>query len=151
MLSNGLLKYLEDLDRFIKDNMNEMLKKYKSLKNVVVNTKLPKTFFPTPTQSNYDEGVITRYFVQYRDTPGSPIFEVSREVFFKFNNSPFYVGVSINWRISGDLEDSYTPQGAFVPSVITSNKRAIMEAEKILPEINLYLVNLKQFYKTRKK
>lgn len=131
--------------------MNDIIKRYKNLKQVIVNTKLPKTFFPTPLQSNYDEGVITRYFVQLRDTPGSPIFEVDREVFFKFNNSVFYKGVSINWRISGELEDSYTIEGAFVPSVITSNKRAIIEAEKILPEINLYLVNLKQFYKNNKK
>jgi hypothetical protein len=127
--------------------MDELIKKYKKLKSVIVNTKLPKTFFPTPTQSNYDEGVITRYFVQLRDTIGSPIFEVDRDVFYKFNNSPFYKGVKINWRISGNLEDSYTTNGALIPSVVNSNKRSIVEAEKILPEINLYLVNLKQFYR----
>jgi hypothetical protein len=55
--------------------------------------------------------------------------------------------VQINWRISGNLEDSYTPEGALIPSIINSNKRSIMEAEKILPDINLYLVNLKQFYR----
>jgi hypothetical protein len=127
--------------------MDEMIKKYKNLKSVVINTKIPKTFFPTPKQSDYDTGVIPRYFVQLRDTSGSPIFEVNNEVFFKFNNSNFYKGVQINWRISGKLEDEYTTQGALIPSVTNSNKRSIMEAEKILPEINLYLVNLKQFYR----
>jgi hypothetical protein len=127
--------------------MNDLIKKYKTLKNIVVNTKIPRTFFPTPKQSDYDTGVIARYFVQFRDTPGSPIFEVDKEIFYKFNNSNFYKGVQINWRISGKLEDEYTTQGALIPSVINSNKRAIMEAEKILPDINLYLVNLKQFYR----
>ncbi len=127
--------------------MDEMIKKYKKLKSVVINTKIPKTFFPTPKQSDYDTGVIDRYFVQLRDTPGSPIFEVNKEIFYKFNNSNFYKGVQINWRISGKLEDEYTTQGALIPSVTNSNKRSIMEAEKILPEINLYLVNLKQFYR----
>jgi hypothetical protein len=127
--------------------MNELIEKYKKLKTVLVNTNLPKTFFPTPIQANYDEGVITRYFVQLRDTPGSPIFEVNKEIFFKFNNSNFYKGVQIVWRISGNLEDEYTSQGALIPSILNSNKRSIMEAEKILPEINLYLVNLKQFYR----
>jgi hypothetical protein len=127
--------------------MNELIERYKKLKTVFVNTNLPKTFFPTPKQSDYDTGVITRYFVQLRDTPGSPIFEVDKEIFFKFNNSNFYKGVQINWRISGNLEDEYTTQGALIPSVVNSNKRSIMEAEKILPEINLYLVNLKQFYR----
>jgi hypothetical protein len=127
--------------------MSELIERYKKLKTVLVNTNLPKTFFPIPTQDNYDEGVITRYFVQLRDTPGSPIFEVNKEIFFKFNNSNFYKGVHINWRISGNLEDEYTTQGALIPSVVNSNKRSIMEAEKILPDINLYLVNLKQFYR----
>lgn len=127
--------------------MNQLIERYKKLKTVFVNTNLPKTFFPKPKQSDYDNGVITRYFVQLRDTPGSPIFEVNNEIFFKFNNSNFYKGVQINWRISGNLEDEYTTQGALVPSVVNSNKRSIMEAEKILPEINLYLVNLKQFYR----
>jgi hypothetical protein len=127
--------------------MNDLIKKYKNLKNVVVNTKIPRTFFPTPTQDNYDEGIIIRYFVQLRDTSGSPIFEVDKEIFYKFNNSNFYRGVKINWRISGNLEDEYTSQGALIPSVINSNKRSIAEAEKILPDINLYLVNLKQFYR----
>lgn len=127
--------------------MNDMIKKYKTLKQVVVNTKLPKTYFPSPTQSDYEAGVISRYFVQLRDTIGSPIFEVNREIFNKFNNTPFYVGVSINWRIVGNLEDEYTIQGALIPSVVNSNRRSIMEAQKVLPEINLYLVNLKQFYR----
>ena len=127
--------------------MNDLIKKYKNLKNVVVNTKIPRTFFPKPTQDNYNEGIITRYFVQLRDTPGSPIFEVDKEIFYKFNNSNFYRGVKINWRISGNLEDEFTSQGALTPSVINSNKRSIIEAEKVLPDINLYLVNLKQFYR----
>jgi hypothetical protein len=127
--------------------MNDLIKKYKNLKSIVVNTKIPRTFFPSPTQDNYNEGVITRYFVQLRDTSGSPIFEVDKEIFYKFNNSNFYRGVKLNWRISGNLEDEYTTQGALTPSVINSNRRSITEAIKILPDINLYLVNLKQFYK----
>jgi hypothetical protein len=127
--------------------MNDLIKKYKNLKNVVVNTKIPRTFFPKPTQDNYNEGIIIRYFVQLRDTPGSPIFEVDSEIFYKFNNSNFYRGVKINWRISGNLEDEFTSQGALTPSVINSNKRSIIEAEKVLPDINLYLVNLIQFYR----
>ena len=127
--------------------MIDLIKKYKNLKSIVVNTKIPRTFAPSPTPDNYNEGVIARYFVQFRDTPGSPIFEVDTEIFYKFNNSNFYKGVQINWRISGKLEDEYTTQGALIPSVINSNKRAITEAEKILPDINLYLVNLKQFYR----
>ena len=127
--------------------MSDLIKKYKNLKSIVVNTKIPRTFFPSPTQDNYNEGVITRYFVQLRDTSGSPIFEVDKEIFYKFNNSNFYRGVKLNWRISGNLEDEYTTQGALTPSVINSNRRSITEAIKILPDINLYLVNLKQFYK----
>ena len=59
----------------------------------------------------------------------------------------FYIGVTLKWRIAGDLVDSYTEMDAFIPSVTTSNRKAIEEAEKIIDDINLYLVNLKQFYK----
>ena len=69
--------------------MDALIERYKKLKTVLVNTNLPKTFFPTPKQSDYDTGVITRYFVQLRDTPGSSIFEVDKEIFFKFNNSNY--------------------------------------------------------------
>jgi hypothetical protein len=128
--------------------MNILIDRYKKLKQIIIKTKIPKSHAISPNAEQYSRGIITRYFIQLRDTPGSPIFEVDDKVFVQFNNTPFYKGVKLNWRISGNLEDSYTIQGALIPSVMNSNQKAIKEAEKVLPELNLYLVNLKQFYKS---
>ena len=107
----------------------------------------PRAYYPKISQEDYEKGYIERYFLQKRDTKGAPIYEVKRTVYSNYYSTPFYVGVTIKWRIIGDLVDSYTEMDAFIPSVTTSNRKAIEEAEKIIDDINLYLVNLKQFYK----
>ena len=124
-----------------------MIDNYKNLKSIRIKNIPPKTFFPKPNQSDYERGYITRYFTQMRGTPGAPIFEVNSEVFRNYSNTDYYLGVELNWKIKGDLEDRYTENGDFIPSVHTVNILEIREAEKIIPEINLYLVNTKQFHK----
>jgi hypothetical protein len=74
------------------------------------------------------------------------IVEIDAQRFNEYTSSVYYKVVSLKWRISGNLEDTYTKQGALIPSVIRSNQMSIKEAEKELPELNLYLVNPKQFY-----
>jgi len=124
-----------------------MIENYKNLKNIKIKNVPPKTFFPNPNQLDYERGYITRYFTQMRGTPGSPIFEVNNDTFPNYSNNDYYIGVKINWKIKGDLEDKYTEKGELIPSVHTINSLEIKEAEKILPELNLYLVNTKQFHR----
>jgi hypothetical protein len=108
--------------------------------------QIPRAYYPKITQEDYDKGYIERYFLQKRDTKGAPVYEVKRTVYSNYYTTPFYIGVKLKWRIAGDLVDSYSEMNAFIPSVTTSNKKAIAEAEKVMDDINLYLVNLKQFY-----
>lgn len=124
-----------------------MLENYKNLKSITIRNKPPKTFFPSPVERDYERGYITRYFTQMRGTPGSPIFEINRDTFSEYSNTNYYIGVELNWKIKGDLEDKWTEKGEYIPSVHSVNTLAIREAEKILPELNLYLVNTKQFHK----
>lgn len=123
-----------------------MIDNYKNLKKIKIKNTIPNTYFPKPTELDYSRKFITRYFTQRRDTPGSPIFEINEDSFYDYSNTEYWLGVKINWKIKGSLEDSYTENGEFQPSVLTINRLAIIEAEKTLPEINLYLVNLKQFH-----
>ena len=124
-----------------------MIDNYKNLKNIKIKNVPPKTFFPNPNQSDYERGYITRYFIQMRGTSGSPIFETNSESFTDFSNTNYYIGVKLNWKITGEIENKYTERGELIPSVHTVNSLEILEAEKILPEINLYLVNTKQFHR----
>ena len=124
-----------------------MIENYKNLKSIKIKNIPPTTFFPKPNQLDYEKGYIKRYFTQMRGTPGAPIFEVNSEVYRNYSNTDYYIGVELNWKIKGDLEDRYTENGDFIPSVHTVNILEIREAEKIIPEINLYLVNTKQFHR----
>jgi hypothetical protein len=124
-----------------------MIDNYKKLKTIYISNRIPKAYFPNPKNRDYEIGFISRYFTQMRGTPGAPIFEISEDTFSDYSNTPFYIGVKINWKITGDLEDKYTEKGEYIPSVHTVNTLSIREGEKILPELNLYLVNTKQFHR----
>lgn len=124
------------------------VEQYKKLKNnIKIKNAMPKAHYPIPTEEDYIRGIIERYFIQRRDTPGSIIIEINQQRFSEYRSSVYYKTASLKWRITGNLEDTYTTQGALIPSVIHSNQKAIKEAEKELPELNLYLVNPKQFYR----
>ncbi len=124
-----------------------MIDNYKKLKTIPIKNRTPKAYFPNPTNRDYEIGFIRRYFTQMRATPGAPIFEISEDTYADYSDTPYYVGVKINWKITGDLEDTYTENGEYIPSVHTVNSLSIIEGEKIIPELNLYLVNTKQFHR----
>lgn len=124
-----------------------MIDNYKKLKTIPIKNRTPKAYFPNPNNRDYEIGFIRRYFTQMRATPGAPIFEISEDTYANYSDTPYYVGVKINWKITGDLEDTYTENGEYIPSVHTVNSLSIIEGEKILPELNLYLVNTKQFHR----
>jgi hypothetical protein len=129
--------------------MKSDLEIYKRLKSELSSKlKPPVAFYPKPSEEDYNKGYIERYFLQKRDTKGSPIFEVKRNTYVQYYSTPFYVGVQLKWRIIGDLVDKYDNMNVFIPSVQTSNGKAIAEAEKVMDDINLYLVNLKQFHRS---
>lgn len=124
------------------------IKRYNTIKSksIVVDNSIPKTSIPILNEGNYSEGYVTRYFLQMRDSPGSPIFEVDSDEYGKFFSNPYYKGISLNWRIIGKNQDSYE-YGALLPSVTSSNRKAITEAAKEMPDIRMHLVNLTQFWK----
>jgi hypothetical protein len=130
--------------------VNNYIKLFTDDTKYLINNNIPDVYLPNPSENDYKVGVIQRYFLQQRDSNLSPIFEVSKKEYDKRFAYVYYKGVSLKWRISGDIRDKFitNQDGTLIktPSVITSNKLAIKEASKILPNIGLYLVNLTQFY-----
>lgn len=124
-----------------------MIDNYKKLKKITILNKSPKAHFPSPTEKDYERGFIERYFIQMRGTSGSPIFEINEENYYKYKENKYFTAVRLSWKIKGNLEDRYTENGEYVPSVHTVNSLTIKEAEKTLSDINLYLVNTKQFHR----
>ena len=45
------------------------------------NFQIPQTIVPKPTESDYSNGFIRRYFIQKTNDPNGHIFEVSAEIY----------------------------------------------------------------------
>lgn len=118
----------------------------KNLDNFVI--KYPNTIVPSPKETDYEIGFIRRYFLRKAiDTTGH-IFEVNQSVYSEYTKNPFWIGVTIKWRISGPINAVYNIEGKLEDKgVIDSNKGSIADSCKIIKNINLYLPNLLQFYK----
>lgn len=123
---------------------------YKDLvKNISdFNLQIPNTIVPIPTELDYDNGFIRRYFVQKTNDDNGFIFEVSNQIYDNYINSPFWKTTDLKWRIKGSKIPIYKQDGTLEDAgVENSNKAAISLASTKLKNIGLYLPNLFQFYK----
>ncbi len=103
---------------------------------------------PVPTEKDYNRGFIKRYFVQKTNDKGSPIYEVTKAKFGQYTKKPYYVGVSLRWRVVGPIEQRYDSTGNVVDKAVSeSNRIAIKLVSDKIPNLKLYLPNLLQFYK----
>jgi hypothetical protein len=108
----------------------------------------PKTIVPTPSALDYSSGFIRRYFVRKRNDENGHVFEISKDVYSEYEDSPFWKTETLKWRIRGPLDIIYKDNGEVDDvGVINSNKAAIGLAQVNLKNIGLYLPNLKQFWK----
>lgn len=126
------------------------IERYKQLAKGIsaFNNLTVKTFIPHPTDADYKRGYISRYFIRKVNDPISQIYEVSSDNFTKFKENPFWVAVSIRWKISGSLTTKYNQDGSVNEySVTESNSRSISTAAPIMNNLKLFLPNLTQFYK----
>ena len=104
---------------------------------------------PELTDKDYKTGVIKRYFIQKSNDRNSPIYEVSRRESSKYSRDNRYNLVVMDWviaggdtyKITGDISKTITPK--------EQNSLSISDAQKVIPNINLYLPNLLQYYKTK--
>jgi len=117
-----------------------------------IQNRIPQVYLPNPSSFDYKSGLIRRYFIQARDFKYSPIFEVTESEYAKIiTTDSYYKGVQLNWRITGELRDSFFAKddGTLIRTIsaVNFNRMSIKEAAKTMPDIALYLVDLKQFYK----
>ncbi len=123
--------------------LNSSLEKYKTLYKTQIDVYLDtddtkiKTFVPSPTDADYMRSYITRHFVTKVNNTSYPIYEVSERDLTQYYNHPFFITVSIDWKISK----------AERADVEIANRKSIIEGMKVIPNLNLYLLNLSQFYK----
>jgi hypothetical protein len=94
------------------------------------------TFIPTPLESDYINGYVKRYFTQKSNDAGAPIYEISKDLFSIYAASPFFIAVSILWRLSGSSDE-----------ISDSNLKSIKLGCKTIRNLYIYLPNTLQFSK----
>jgi hypothetical protein len=123
---------------------------YKDLiKNkTIYSLDIPKTIVPIPTDDDYANGIIERYFAQKVNDINGFVYEINLDTYNELKLNPYWIIENIKWRLSGPLDVIYDNNGKITDKgVRNSNIASIAEGQKIIKNLNLYLINILQFYK----
>jgi hypothetical protein len=103
----------------------------------------PQSFRPTPSQKDYANSIITRYFVKNLHTRA--ILEVEGPTYkaYKKKNitlKTLYAAIKLVWKISGPLNDVVAPDGTILKTgIIETNQRTMALHKAKFPELPLVL------------
>lgn len=108
----------------------------------------PKTIVPTPSDTDYENGFIERYFTQKVNDKNSYVFEIDKEVYFDLFENPYWISEIMKWRITGPISPVYNIDGILTDKgVIESNNASISIISEKVKNVKLYLPNILQFHK----
>jgi hypothetical protein len=101
------------------------------------NSNLIESYIPEPSEFNYRNTFLKRYFVRKSNDVNGVIYEIEPSEFSKYTNNPLYIAVEIVWKISGVSNETAREM----------NRRNIEVGRSVISNLHLYLVNVDQFYK----
>ena len=115
-----------------------------------------ETFTPDfimPTEQDYTNGFFIRYILKptvgVNNIQSLNFIEVKSNKFTQVSQSPdlktLYKLTSLIWKLTGPLYDVYKDNIRTASGIIDTNKRSILDAEKTLPNLSLYLIDPLQF------
>jgi len=92
------------------------------------------TYCPTPSDIDYKNGFIVRYFAQKTNDKSGYIYELNETSNLALSFNPFYTTISIRWKISGTDDE-----------IKESNFKSVQIGMKKIPLLIKYLPNYLQF------
>jgi hypothetical protein len=108
----------------------------------------PKTIVPIPSDTDYENGFIERYFTQKVNDKNSYVFEIDKEEYSNLFKNPYWVSEIMKWRITGPITPVYNIDGILTDKgVIESNNASISIISQKVKNVKLYLPNILQFHK----
>jgi hypothetical protein len=116
--------------------------------------KIPNTVitpdYIIPTENDYNKGYFVRFLLKpIISSLSNDFIEVKFNKYDLVSREPdlqlLYQFANVVWKLTGPLYDTYDGNIRTRAGIIDTNKRAIDEAEKILPNVSLYFTDLKQF------
>jgi hypothetical protein len=125
---------------------------YNSINSTLdVNLIDPTPFTPSPTEADYQVGRITRYIARQKGGTQFRVMEIDKTTFDNLTkqrgdvNYSTWRAISIQWQISGPLNDELVNGIKVRPGIIDTNEKILNQAEKNFIGIKQYLSNLTQF------
>jgi len=114
----------------------------------IYSLNIPRTIVPNPTEDDYTNGIIERYFAQKVNDVNGFVYEINLDTYKELKLNPYWAIGNIKWRLSGPIDTIYDETGKIADKgVKNSNTASIAEGQKNIKNLNLYLINNLQFYK----
>lgn len=111
--------------------------------------KAPIAYSPILTIDDYYNGTFDRYFAVRRNNI-SQIVEIDKKQFDKISvdsgvDGHMYVGVTVNWKLTGPLRDVYENSTLTVKGVLDQNIRSIQATRKYAASMFNYLTDMVEY------
>ena len=114
----------------------------------IYSLNIPKTIVPFPTDDDYSNGVIDRFFTQKVNDYNGFVYEINSDTYNDLKSNPYWAIEIVKWRIKGPLDMVYNDNGMVIDKgVFNSNTASIRLGAETLKNLGLYLPNILQFYK----
>ena len=134
-VSKKLIRYY-NLDVDFQKNTFEYNTLTEIVKDYTPELTIPDPYFLQPSQEDYDNGFVERYF--YKRKGSTTINEISKKGFGNLN-SPYYQKLKLKWKITGPLNDTTEETG-----IIDTNRRTILLYQNEFTGLERYLTDLQQ-------
>lgn len=107
--------------------------------------EFPTAIAPVVTQSDAEQGYLTRYFVRAANDI-SLVVEIDKKQFESLKKNPRFVTTSIKWKIVGKKETEYRPSGVPVYGTMDSNRQIVANADLTFGGLRTYIQDYGQFW-----
>jgi len=114
----------------------------------IYSLNIPKTIVPSPTDDDYSNGVIDRFFTQKTNDINGFVYEIDSNTYNDLKSNPYWAIEIIKWRIAGPLDMVYNDNGMVIDKgVFNGNTASIRLGTETIKNLALYLPNILQFHK----
>lgn len=110
----------------------------------ILKHKKDTVYYPTPTEEDYLNGYLDRYFIRDRRT--QRIIEVDKKGYTKAKARKSFKRITLKWVLKGPAEDQIIGKYLY-PGAESQNKNIVDQAEEHLKGLREYIKDYKQFVK----
>ena len=109
--------------------------------------KVPVQYVPVVTPDDIEQSFITRYFIKKINS--SIIIEIDLKQFKDYNSKKIdpnlYSAISVNWVISGEINDTIK-YGISTPGVKSINEKTVIELSRKFNGLDSKLINFTEYF-----